>query len=814
MRLSSSTAFGRVLRSLRRSPGFVAIATLSMGVALGISTSVFAVMDAMTHPTPPFRDVERLYSLEFFVRIAAPPPIDSLVANLRRLEGIERVDSWRGGGEGAMAVINGRVAPVEFATVSPATFEVLGVRPRIGRLLTAADFESRNVAVVSDMLWRRDFANRWRIGDATIQMGDASYRIVGVLPSGTDRSIRADVFIPAAPGEQLPSQLVRLKPGVTMTEFQPRLRTMNERLTREYAGPKDRGIGAFIRTLQPDPLAMRDFHRAMIGAAICILLIACANVAALMLARGLSKRRDYALRLALGAQPAELGREVILEIAILAVAGCVAGMLVTSWFVGLIGRAMPPEMEWQGFVQPQWSWRVLAMSMTAVLVSIAVAGGFPAWIAARTDPSGPLKEGAASTTGRTQTKFRWLVIAELAIAMTLLMSTSLMQKSVRLMQRYDFGYPVERLMQVGVGAPWRQDSTTVEEAGRRKQQALETLRGIPGVEAVMLGGVGVCNYRVTGMVSDRAAQGGTGASFTSAGNRGGGCRAVGPRFFETYGLRMVAGRDFADGDLQGTGVAVLDERTARMLFGNEDPLGRSVKLGDLNSANPWLPIVGVVRNHRLNFDMHPELGEDSVATMYMVGNPGEVYRNRAGQPRGSLNLSYVVRVSGDRDKAQLAILNALAPLTPSTGRSYAMPLNQHFDRQLKVEKFLGLIFTLLGLASLLLGAAGLYSVISYVAGQRMREFAVRIALGATKQNVAKLVMREAFLMAIGGTAVGAGFGMWAAFLLWDRMWGVYPVDAQALIIAESVLILTTMAACLVPALKATRSDPLEVMRAA
>jgi predicted permease len=812
MRLSSSTAFGRVLRSLRRSPGFVAIATLSMGVALGISTSVFAVMDAMTHPTPPFRDVERLYSLDFMVRIAAPPPLDTLLANTARLEGLERLDSWRPG-QGSMAVINGRVAAVEFASVSPATFDVLGVRPRIGRLLTSADFDNRSVAVVSDMLWRRDFANRWRIGDATLQMGDISYKIVGVLPSGTDRSIRADVFIPAAPGEQMPSQLVRLKPGVAMAEFQPRLRTMNERLTKEYSGPKDRGIGAYIRTLQPDPLAMKDFHRAMIGAAVCILLIACANVAALMLARGLSKKRDYALRLALGAQPSELGREVILEISILALAGCVAGVLVTSWFVGLIGRAMPPEMEWQGFVQPQWSWRVLAMSMTAVIVSIAVAGGFPAWIAARTDPAGPLKEGASSTTGRTQTKFRWLVIAELAIAMTLLMSTSLMQKSVRLMQRYDFGYPVERLMQVGVGAPWRNDSTTIEEAERRRQQALETLRGIPGVEAVMLGVPSTCNYRVTGMVSDRTAQGGPSASFTSAGNRGGGCRSVGPRFFETYGLRLVAGRDFEPGDLQGSGVAVLEEGAARMLFRDENPIGRTVKLGDINSPNPWLTVVGVARNHRLTFDPHPELGEDSVATMYMVTGP-QPSTNRAGQPRGSLNMNFVVRVAGDRDKAQLAILNALAPLTPSTGRSFAIPLNQYFDRQLKVEEFLGLIFTLLGLASLLLGAAGLYSVISYVAGQRMREFAVRIALGATKQNVAKLVMREAFLMAIGGTAVGAGFGMWAAFLLWDRMWGVYPVDAQALIIAESVLILTTMAACLVPALKATRSDPLEVMRAA
>jgi hypothetical protein len=405
------------------------------------------------------------------------------------------------------------------------------------------------------------------------------------------------------------------------------------------------------------------------------------------------------------------------------------------------------------------------------------------------------------------------VIAELAIAMTLLMSTSLMQKSVRLMQAYDFGYPAERILQAGVGAPWRQDSTTVEDADRRRQQGFEILRSIPGVEAVMLAGRSNCDYRVTEVVSDRTAQGGPSASLVGTAGRSGGCTVVSPRFIETFGLRIVEGRDFADGDLQGAGAVILDQKTSKRLFPNESAIGRSVKLGDLNSPRPWMTVVGVAKDHRLGFDMHPELGVDSGVTMYMVRKT-EPIRNRAGQTRGSLSQSYFIRTGPDVEKVQLAVMRALAPLTPSSGRAYALPANDQFDRQLRVEKFLGLIFTLLGLASLLLGAAGLYSVISYVAGQRMREFAVRIALGATKQNVAKLVLREAFLMAIGGTAVGAGFGMWAAFLLWERMWGVYPVDAQALIIAESVLILTTMAACLVPALKATRSDPLEVMRAA
>ena len=810
--MNPSTTFGRVLRSLRRSPGFVAIATISMGVALGIATSVFAVMDAMTHPTPPFRDVEQLYRVEFGVQLAVPPPRDSIIAGVARLDGVARVASWRYA-QREMGIVNGRVTEVDVGRVDPFALELLGVRPRLGRLLTSGDFGSGNAAVVTDMVWRRDFANRSSIGDATVQLGDRSYRIVGVLPTGVDRAVRTDLFVPAEPGELLWSVLVRLKPGVGVQQFQPRLKEMNERLTKALAGPRDRGVRAFIGALQPDPLQIRDFHRAMVGGAICILLIACANVAALMLARGLAKKRDYALRLALGAQPAEIGREVLLEIAILALAGCVAGVLVTSWFVGLIGRAMPPEMEWQGFVQPQWSWRVLALAMGAVVASIVVAGGFPAWSAARTDPAGPLKEGASSTTGRTQTRFRWLVMAELAIAMTLLMSTSLMQKSVRLMERYEFGYPIERMLSAGVGLPWRQDSTTPENAAARRQQGLEILRAIPGVDAAILGVRAGCGVLANQLVSDRTTQGGPTADLQYIAFRGKSpCSVVGPRFFATYGVDIVEGRDFEDGDLAGSGSAVIDQSTARKLFRGEPAVGRMLKLGGLDSPNPWVPIVGVVRDHVLGFDPHPELGRDTSVTVYFSQRVRDRYM--FGESRASLSLNFTVRSGPDIEITRLAILKALAPLTPSNGRTFVLPQDESFQRQLKTEQFLGLVFTLLGLASLVLGAAGLYSVISYVAGQRMREFAVRIALGATKQNVAKLVLREAFTMAIGGTAIGAGFGMWAAFLLWDRMWGVYPVDAQALIVAESVLILTTMAACLVPALKAAKSDPLEVMRAA
>jgi hypothetical protein len=380
------------------------------------------------------------------------------------------------------------------------------------------------------------------------------------------------------------------------------------------------------------------------------------------------------------------------------------------------------------------------------------------------------------------------------------------------MERFDFGYPVDRILQAGVGVPWRQDSTSVQDEVLRRQQGLDAIRYVAGVEAVIHGYESRCQSDGLTVISDRTSQGGPSVSLMGTGAKAGTCMSVAPRFFHTFGLRLVEGRDFEDGDLLGGGAAILDQRTAKMLFPHESAIGRTIKLGDMRSAKPFIPVVGVVQDHMLHFDLYPEVGNDSVVTVY-VAETRDLQGNRR-PARGSRSMYFFVRTGPDPERTQLALMRALAPFTPAEGRAIAYPYNQYYHMQLKAERFLALVFTLLGLASLVLGAAGLYSVVSYVSGQRMREFAVRIALGATRRNVATLVLREAFLMSIGGTAIGAGFGMWAAFLLWSRMWGVYPVDVEALVIAEAVLILTTMAACLGPALRAARSDPLEVMRAA
>ncbi len=787
-------AIPQTSRSLRRAPGFVAIATLSLGAALGMSTSVFALIDAMTHPVSSYRDADQLYSVNVFGSARVSPSAAEIHDALAGISGIEKLAT--SGWTYADVEAGNEISKVGVAKPRQGFFEMMGAKPRLGRLPAPDEAQRGNVALVSDAFWRKNFGNRNELADAHISIGDNQYTVVGVMPVHANAPFGADVWIPdvqmATSTFGLP--FVRLKPGVKDTDIQPQLNAIMARLTKVYAlGPTDRPFAASLVTVKPNPMTLKDFHRAMIGAAICILLIACANVAALMLSRGTVRRRDYALRLALGATRGDIAREVIFEVAALAVVGCIAGAIVSTWAVGLMASAMPLNMDWLGFVQPQWSVRVLAMSFAAVLVAIAIAGGIPAWQASRTDPSGTLKDSSGGNTGRIGTRFRWLVMAELALSMTLMVGTSLMLKSVALMAHYDFGVDTKRLVTARIYLTNIRGSTTTAQFAQWDRESLASVRAVRGVESAAM--VTPCVFDHPMVTTDRTIEGGKAATLPQ-------CSNVSADYLRTLGYTIAEGRDFQDGDALGGGAAILDQHTAHVLFPHESPIGRTLKLGDLASRKAWLTVVGVVHDKSVGFNPYPERGADSSLVMFV---------SAADSSRE--NRYIVMRLAQGAAGVQVAVARALGAALPSRANTMVLPWTYTYDVQLGEERFLALVFSLLGIASLVLGAAGLFSVVSYLASQRMREFAVRVALGATRENVAKLVLSEALLMAIGGTAIGAGLGMWAGFLIWDKMYGVYPVDATALIAAEVTLLIVTMIACLVPALRATRADPVEVMRA-
>ncbi len=344
-----------------------------------------------------------------------------------------------------------------------------------------------------------------------------------------------------------------------------------------------------------------------------------------------------------------------MEVALLALVGCVSGALIATWAVGLITRAMPAGLVGQGFAQPQWSVRVFGASAAAVLISIAIAGGFPAWQASRTDPMGPLKESGGGTTGRAGTRFRWLVMAELALSMMLVMGASLMVKSAVRMAAFDFGYDARKLITAESYMPravftdrgWSANRDTLSDSAKVElaTTVFSRLRAVPGIRSVTK--LAACTRKGGGVVtSDRTIEGG------AAGYVPNYCHAGSAGLFSTLGIPMADGRDFIEGD-DANGSIILSDRTARHLYPHERAVGRMVKLGDLASNLPWLPVVGVVRERELNFKPFPEAGRDTSEQIYAM------------LPETRADISeIIVRPEPGATDAQLAIWKVLRSALP------------------------------------------------------------------------------------------------------------------------------------------------------
>ena len=327
-------------RSMRRNPGFFLIAVSSLAVALGLSTAVFAHIDSLTHPVVPVRDIDHLYRIWIPGQGAIAQPdgdeIKDLVSAVPAFDGVATgadtygtVSAGEKGGDGYSLA------------VPPEYFSVLGTTPRLGRLFSEAETDESGIAVVSDVTWKFLFNNRPTIGNAVVMFGRKSYAVVGVMPPGLEKINGAPIWIPRPRHYgRYAYYIARLKPGATEAQAKVQLKAVTDRLTSEY-GTGRNAFSASFHSAKPDPLQLKAYHGAMIGAAVCILIIACANVAALMLARGVVKRRDQALRLSLGATRANLLTTVAAEVCIIALAGGAGGVLLASWTMHSIAGIIP-----------------------------------------------------------------------------------------------------------------------------------------------------------------------------------------------------------------------------------------------------------------------------------------------------------------------------------------------------------------------------------------------------------------------------------------------------------------------------------------
>lgn len=772
-------------RSLSRSRGFVIVSVLALGIGVGLSTTMFAVLDAIENPLVAHRESDNLFEARWWFSRARG--LTQAELHARVAQAVE--------GMGDLAPLQLVRRPLEHedvvqdvfvARVTPQFFSVAAVTPRLGRPFVESD--GANVAIVADPVWRRLFANRAEIGDATIRIGRTIMTVIGVMPRGSIAPSFATVWTPL-PANALNAEglsgwpLLRLRPGVDKTRVEAVLGSVGETLTATYS-TRDRPISIEIRPVLRRQEELRDIHKAMVGAALSILLIACVNLAHLMLARGLSKRRELAVRMAIGATRAAVVRQMFLECMIIAAGGAGVGALVAIWGADVINNRMPPEVSWIGFMEAQLSWRVFALSTAAVIVSAVAFGLIPAvQVARQVSLDEPLKDGAG-TTNRTRGRYSGLVIAEVALALMLMMGGGVLLRTIHMLRRVEYSFEARALLTATVGQ--RGDSP-----GRTTRDALIAAIGsAPHVRAVAFQAFATPKG---GAVTGEMTVGDSTSAFATPTYS-----AVSWQYFRVHGLQIVDGRDFEPGDAV-PGAVILNSAAAQRLYPRGDAVGHTVKLGAPALDAPWVRVIGVARTA-----MSLRGGQDGPAAPgVFVVRPDEVMR------WGTL----LIRAESESPGIAVEVKRRLNAI-PSIMMASVSPYTAARDAELTSRRFLAKVFVSVGSIALALAALGLYGVLAYAVNRRMREFAVRLALGARPLQLFHMIVSDGLVMILAGTGLGAFGALLGTRLLDAVLESVLPSDVISLVVCEGILIAAGLLATLAPALRASRADPMEILRAA
>ncbi len=777
------------LRSLGKTPGFVTIAVVALGVGLGLSTTMFAVLDAVVHPYVAFRNPDQLYRVNWWFGRRNPMSSAELYRYIRNeshsFEGVIPVGWDRG-----ILERNGQSQEVQIIRVTPRWFALMGVAPRLGRGFSASDGE--DVAVVGNDAWKRLFGARARLEGATLTIGGRPIAVVGVLPRGAT----GGVLMPMSGAVESSSvalrvmPTVRLRAGVTRAQAEVELKQLAQRLTERFAA-RDAPFAFEMYPIVDRREELRDIHKAMVGSALAVLIIACVNLAHLMMTRGLAKRREFALRMALGASRAAVVRQMFTECAIITLGGATLGALVAFWGADILQNRMPREVSWIGLVQPQLSWRVFALGGLAAAASAILFGLVPAVrVAFGVNLDDPLKDDAGTTTGRVRYRYNPLVVAEVGLALVLMMGGGLLLRTVHGLQREREETNEETLWQGYVFTRQTGDTPSGYDNSRprpSRSAILSIVSATPGVRGVALESTrGVRGGVITGEMTQDSNRTFTMREYP----------VVSPSYFEVRGLPILKGRDFEPGDAAGSRVAIVDALAAQRLYPGEEAVGRMVKLGGPAVDAPWVRIVGIVRSPRLL------QGDARYAPQPMVW---VAMTDTTSTPK------LVIRTASPDPKIAATFQTRLHDL-PGVGVSL-WPWNYSRKAELASRGFLAKVFVGMGAVALGLAALGLYGVLAYAVSRRMREFAVRVALGAEPKALLKMVLHDGFVMLLGGIGVGAFAALAASRLLDSVLIAVLPSDVTSLVLCEVVLIAAGLAAALGPARRAARANPMDILRA-
>ncbi|MBN1203605.1 MAG: ABC transporter permease [Myxococcaceae bacterium] len=785
------------VRTLWRSPGFTLVAVLTVALGVGANTALFGAVHAVLLRPLPYAAPDRLVAVSMVPEAgASPATLFALRERSRTLTDIagyvRRTVTLTGSGEPEL---------LSGALVSAELFSALGVVPRFGRALQPADNRpgAAFVAVLGHGLWLRRFGGDPGVVGRTVTLDGMPFTVVGVMPRGfsfpgDDVGLWLPLRLDPTSGDSdigFLTLLGRLAPGRGSTEANAELRTLGAALRAERPGVLPEDFGGLARVTPLRDVLVGEVGPALLlllGAVGCVLLIACANVAGLLLARATGRRTELAVRAALGASTGRLARQLLTESVLLGLVGGLAGLVLARWGADAVGAALPGTLPEAGRVGVDGP--VLAFGLALSLGVGLLFGLVPALRAARGDPHAGLRPGGTGGLGRGQRRLLGgLVAGEMALALVLTVGASLMLQTVWKLQRMDTGFTTERVLTLAVELP----DARYGDGGRGAvffREALERIRALPGVEAA--GAIhrlplASDNVDVTLRIEGRP----TPLDGSADVDR----RVVTLGYFDALRVPLLRGRALDATDTDTARVAVVNEALARRLFPGEEVLGRRVWT-DFEGKEGWTTIVGVVgdtRNQALGSAPRPQL-----------------YRPHAQVP--STRMTLVVRTRGEPLALARAVREALWAVDPDVPMGEVRTLEQVARDSIATPRLVLSLLVLFALLALVLGAVGLYGVMSYAVGQRTYEFGVRLALGASGADVLRQVAAEGLVLAGAGIAAGLVLGLAAGRVLSRLVFGVGTSDPLTLLGASGVLAVVALLASLVPAWRAARVDPGRVLR--
>jgi putative ABC transport system permease protein len=793
-------------RMLRRSPGFTAAAILTLALGIGANTAIFSLVDTVLFRMLPVTRPEELV----FLRIAGggtpPYPFFDRV----------RKESSSFAGTAGMAAdqlrveVDGNVEQVYGQIASGSYFDMLGIRPVIGRLLTPED-EALDpaVAVIGYGYWQRRFGGDVHALGKSVTMGDRTFTIVGVTPPafwGLDPGSQIELTVPITQaGSQLAnadtwswySAIGRLKPGVSIEQatadvdavFQrfmigtEQSAERRARFARMSLSPAARGSSG-LRTRFEQPLYALNAITAI------VLLIVCANIGTLILARGVVRAREMAVRAAIGARAGRLIRQALAETLLVFLLGAGAGLIVASLSIqaltGFFAIGRNPIV-----LNVPYDWRLAAFAAVVALVAGLMTGVWPAIRAARVDPQSAMKDGESRVTGsrRAAATGRLLVAAQIALSLVMLVTALMFLQTMANLRRIDLGFNPSRVltMSLDVVAPAEERS-----AVRRRlwETALDEIRRLPGVRAASLSVLTPLSGRDTGRPV-------TVAGYQPRDDRDRSVRLnhVSEDYFRTFGIGMVAGRAFSPRDSAGSPrVAVINEAAARDYFPGRSPIGEILDFG----TGGKYEIVGVVRDYK-----HQNLRQ-------VVPRFAFVPLWQPITPVTRITLA----VSSDQpaDTTAAVVAQVVRGIHPKTLISDVIGVQEQIDATLVSERLLSTLATAFATLAITLAALGLYGVLGYSVANRRAEFGVRLALGARPNRVAREVLRSVWPPVIGGICLGLALAIPTARAAQAMLFGVAAGDLRHYVLAMAILALTAAVAAWLPARKAAGTDPVVALR--